>query len=182
MKIRSAVPLLSLVALAAAPLLAVADMPVGGAVAGESRYAGATARTVRALIDYTQWPARPDPLLLCVAGPARHAAQLGAMRLSDGRRVERRNVGTAPGGLSACHVVYLGPAPLPAQRALTAAVRGRGVLTIAEADPDNASEAMFVLVYAADALSFRLNLDAVSRSGLKVDPRVLRIASGALTP
>jgi hypothetical protein len=39
---------------------------------------------------------------------------------------------------------------------------------------------MFVLTYQPDALSFRLNVDAVSRSGLKVDPRVLRVAQGGL--
>lgn len=77
-------------------------------------------------------------------------------------------------------MVYLGNLPIAQQRQLTAALRDRGVLTIAESDPGNASEAMFVLTYQPDALSFRLNVDAVSRSGLKVDPRVLRVAQGGL--
>ena len=54
----------------------------------------------------------------------------------------------------------------------------RGVLTIAEADPDGRSQAMFSLLFRPGALNFRLNIDAVSRSGLKVDPRVLRLAQG----
>jgi YfiR/HmsC-like len=162
------------------PLLAMADMPLGGSAAGDSRYAGAVARTVKAVIEYTRWPSPIDPVMLCVAGPAQHAGQLPGLRLSDGRRVERRNIAASAASLGGCHVLYLGQLPLTQQRALTAAVRGRGVLTIAEADPGNASEAMFALTYKPSSLSFRLNIDAVSRSGLKVDPRVLRVAQGGL--
>ena len=66
----------------------------------------------------------------------------------------------------------------PVARQLTDAVRGRGVLTIAEVDPDGRAQAMFSLLFRPGALNFRLNIDAVSRSGLKVDPRVLRLAQG----
>lgn len=179
---KSTVTLLALPLLVAAapPILAMADVPVGASVAGQSRYAGAVARTVRAIIEYTRWPQRSDPVVLCVAGPAQHAAQLGSIRLSDGRRVERRNVAPNAAALGGCHVLYIGQVPLAQQRQLTSAVRGRAVLTIAEADPGTASEAMFALTFKPAALSFRLNIDAVSRSGLKVDPRVLRLAQGGL--
>ncbi len=180
MKLNAAFPVLPLLALIAPPLLAMADMPLGTSQAGQSRYAGAAARTVRAMIEYTRWPTPRDPVVLCVAGAAEHAGGLGGLRLTDGRRVERRIVSAAPGALGGCDVVYLGSMPIAQQRQLTAAVRGRGVLTIAEDDPGNASEAMFVLTYQPAALSFRLNVDAVSRSGLKVDPRVLRVAQGGL--
>lgn len=180
-----ALPLLALAAPSAraghtVSLLAMADMPLGGSAAGDSRYAGAVARTVRAVIEYTRWPSPIDPVLLCVAGPAQHASQLSGLRLSGGRRVERRSVAASGAGIGGCHVLYLGQIPIGQQRALTSAVRGRGVLTIAEADPGNTSEAMFTLTYKPDSLSFRLNIDAVSRSGLKVDPRVLRVAQGGL--
>ncbi len=158
------------------PVTGLAGMPLGTAAAGESAYAGAAARTVKAIIDYTRWPQHHDPLVLCVAGSASHAAELGAIRLADGRRVERRNVAASAAGLAPCHVLYIGQIPLTQQRQLTAAVRGKGVLTIAEADPGNASEAIVALTYQPRALSFRLNIDAISRSGLRIDPRVLRIA------
>jgi hypothetical protein len=180
MKLRSIIPVLPLLALTAPPLLALADMPLGSGQAGQSRYAGAVARTVRAMIEYTRWSVRPDPVVLCVAGPVQHASGLSGMRLSDGRTVLRRNVTASAAGLSGCNVVYLGSLPLGQQRQVTAALRGKGVLTIAEADPAMASEAMFVLSYQPAALSFRLNIDAVSRSGLKVDPRVLRVSQGGL--
>lgn len=173
-------PAVPVVAGPAVSMLAMADMPLGSTAAGESRYAGAVARTVRAIIEYTRWPTRQDPVVLCVAGPALHSGQLGGLRLADGRRVERRAVAASAGSLAGCDVLYLGQLPLAQQRQLTAAVRGRGVLTIAEADPGHASEAMFALTYKPVALSFRLNIDAVSRSGLKIDPRVLRVAQGGL--
>jgi YfiR/HmsC-like len=116
--------------------------------------------------------------VLCVAGPAQHAAQIGNQRLSDGRQVVRRNVAAQPAALNGCDAVYIGSLPLATQRQLTSAVRGRGVLTIAENDPGSSSEAMFALTFKPAGLSFRLNIDAVSRSGLRVDPRVLRVAKG----
>jgi len=116
--------------------------------------------------------------VLCVAGPARHGAQLGGWLMADGRQVQRRNVVASAAVLAGCDVLYLGQLAIPVQRQLTAAVRGRGVLTIAEADPGNTSEAMFAFTYQPNTLSFRLNIDAVSRSGMKIDPRVLRVAKG----
>ena len=153
-------------------------MPLGASSLGGDPYAGAAARTVKAIMEYTRWPQPRAVLVLCVAGPAQHAAQLGGWRMSDGREVQRRNIAAAPAATAGCDVLYIGTVTTPVQRQLTAAVRGTGVLTIAEADPANASEAMFALTYRPAALSFRLNIDAVSRSGLKVDPRVLRVAQG----
>ena len=152
-----------------------ADMPLGVSPGGDP-YAGAVARTVRAVLEYSRWPQPRSQMILCVAGNAQHASQIGNLRLSDGRQMVRRNVAAQPAALAGCDVVYIGSVPLPAQRQLTAAVRGRGVLTIAENDPGSSSEAMFALTYNPGGLSFRLNIDAVSRSGLRVDPRVLRVA------
>lgn len=168
----------ALTAICAAPLLAAADMPLGASAPGGDPYAGAAARTVRAIMEYTRWPQPRPALVLCVAGPAQHASQLTGWRMSDGRQVQRRNVASQPAATAGCDVLYIGTQPIAVQRQLTAAVRGKGVLTIAEADPGNASEAMFTLTYRPAALSFRLNIDAISRSGLKVDPRVLRVAQG----
>lgn len=174
---RSFLPLaLALSANASPPITSLAGMPLGVAGPGESAYAGAVGRTVKAIIDYTRWPQRTDPLVLCVAGPALHASQLGAIRLADGRRVDRRNVAANAASLGGCNVLYLGQLSISTQRQLTAAVRGKGVLTIAEADPANSSEAVIALTYQPRALSFRLNIDAISRSGLRIDPRVLRIS------
>jgi hypothetical protein len=166
----------SIVFLSSAPLLAAADMPIGPSIAGGDPYAGAVARTVKGIVEYTRWPQHRDQLVLCVAGAAKHASQIGGWRTSGGQEVQRRNIGAQAAATARCDVLYIGTMPMPIQRQLTAAVRGKGVLTIAENDPGNSSEAMFALIYQPQSLNFRLNIDAVSRSGLKVDPRVLRVA------
>ena len=146
--------------------------------AAASPYATAVSRTVRGIFEYARWPQRRDPMTLCVTAGAQHAGQIANWRMADGRTVARRNIAAQAGAVAGCDALYIGTVAIGVQRQLTAAVRGRGVLTIAESDPTNASEAMFVWTYKAGALSFRLNVDAVSRSGMKVDPRVLRLAKG----
>jgi hypothetical protein len=176
MIVRNCLAFIALVAVAIpAPAL---DTPLGAVGADGSAYAGAAARTVRSLVEYTRWPQPPSPVQVCVAGPASHAAQIDGTRLTDARFLQRRNIAVSGAGLAGCDVLYIGKVPIAGQRQLTAAVRGKGVLTIAEADPNCQSEAMFCLVYQPRGLSFRLNIDAVSRSGLKVDPRVLRLSLG----
>jgi hypothetical protein len=165
-------------ALACWPLLlaAVAPTPVALIVgAGDAAYAAATARMVRSFIDYTRWPTRNDPVVLCVVGVAAQAGQLDGMALGDGRRVIRHTASLA--ALGGCNVVYLGKLDPAAISAAVTAVRGKSVLTVAENDPQCRSQAMFCLKPEGQSLGFAVNIDAVSRSGLRVDPRVLRMAS-----
>lgn len=80
--------------------------------------------------------------------------------------------------LNSCDALYLGDLDLETLRQWTALARGAPVATIAESDPACSSEAMFCLVFMPDAMAFDLNIDAVSRSGVRVDPRVLRMSLG----
>jgi hypothetical protein len=165
----------TLLTLAAASVAADSSLAAPGATD-----AAAVARMVQSFVEYARWPGRRDPVRLCVVGPAQHAGRLGELRLADGRAVQRRNLAASALPGADCDVAYLGPMTPTALRAATTALRGRGVLTIAEADPTCRSQAMFCLIHGQQTLSFRLNIDAVSRSGMKVDPRVLRMAQGAL--
>lgn len=177
-------------ALLPAALLALGEMPpvatgdplltpfaMAGAAEG-GNYDPAVARVVQSLVEYTRWPSPRNPLRLCVAGPALHAGRLDGLRLADGRLIERRTLAPAAIAPGACDAVYIGQLSPIAQRQLTTTLRGRGVMTVAEADPACRSQAMFCLNFSAQAVSFRLNVDAVARSGLRVDPRVLRLSTG----
>lgn len=155
-----------------------ADMPLGAYRQGGDPYAGAAARTVRAIISYTHWADPHDPLVLCVTPGTSHAELMTSGPLGDGRHLICQNVAAQGAGLERCDILYLGNLAISMQRQLISSVRGRGVLTIAEWDPGNASEAMFALTYKSDALSFKMNIDAISRSRIKVDLRVLRLAEG----
>ncbi|WP_176399663.1 YfiR family protein [Novosphingobium sp. B 225] len=166
-----------LASFAAPPAVAAEESLVLAAASGDP-YAPAVGRMVQSMVEYTRWTSPPNPVELCISGPADHASRLDGLRLSDGRAIVRRSISASPLALAGCDVLYLGRLPASAARGLTDAARGKGVLTIAESDPDGRSQAMFVLVFRPGALTFRLNIDAVSRSGLRVDPRVLRLAQG----
>ncbi len=162
----------------AAVIALFASLPV--MAAGEDARELSVARMVKSMIEYTRWPDRPNPVGLCVVGPTQYAGRLDGMQLVDGRLIQRRIV--APSALASanCDVVYLGALPQPTLRDLVSAVRGRGVLTISEADPACRGQAMFCLTFSPRGTNFRLNIDSVSRSGLRVDPRVLRFAQGGV--
>lgn len=151
----------------------------GPAMANESDGSAATLRIVRSLIEFTRWPRHDATVDLCLIGPANYAARLDGAAISGGRTLKRRTVGTQASAVAGCDVLYLGRIAPAAARDWIAAARGNGVMTVAEADPDCRSGAMFCLIYPASGVSFRLNIDAVSRSGLRVDPRVLRVSREA---
>jgi hypothetical protein len=52
------------------------------------------------------------------------------------------------------------------------------VLTVTDDDPDCLRGAMFCLAPRPGGLGFSVNLDAIGRGGLRVDPRVLKIGQG----
>lgn len=167
-------------ALSSLALFALAQLaPVGVPIApGPDGQAAAVHRTVEGILDFTQWPRPSAPVRLCLAGPVRHARHLELLHLTDGRMVVGKPVLPATDLPRDCDALYLGELDLAAQRALVARVRGAGVVTFAEADPACRSEAMFCLRFDGGEVSFDLNVDAVSRSGVTIDPRVLRMARG----
>lgn len=152
-----------------------ASLPVRPGTGGDAE---ATARLVGSIVAYTRWPKPLQTVQLCVVGPADHADRLGEGVLVPGLPpVRRRDLSPDVATIAdTCDVVYLGRLPLPLLRRITAATRGNAVVTIAEADLAGQSEAMFCLDFAPGALSFRMNIDAISRSGVRIDPRILRLS------
>jgi len=147
--------------------------------AGPDRFAAGAARMVGAILEYTRWPSRRTPLVLCVVGPALHAGRMDRFGLSDGRVIVRRSVpADAPPAASGCDAIYFARLDPDRLRRWTRAARGAAIVTIAEDDPGCRGETMFCLRFTPAALSFDLNIDAVSRSGVRIDPRVLRLANG----
>lgn len=145
--------------------------------AGPGRADEATERLVRSIFEYTRWPSRSDPVRICVVGPARYAERLGSNGLLDGRRIDVRAVDSdAYAVLPACDALYLGDIGVEKVRRWAAGARGKPVVTIAEDDPPCSGEAMFCLIHRRNTLSFQLNVDAVARSSVRIDPRVFRLS------
>lgn len=137
----------------------------------------ATAQMVEAIFNYTRWPNRPQPIRLCVLGPSSRTAKLHEIELLNGTKVAVDELSAITAHMNDCDALYLGHLPIASIRHATAKVRGRPVLTIIERDIEcSVSEAMFCLSFKSNALSFQLNVDAVSRSPLRIDPRVLRLS------
>lgn len=168
--------LLTPAALLAAPRIQPAMMPLG---ASPDAVAASTARMVGAILEYTRWPSARPVVRLCLTGAARHAGRFADIHLSSGAPVEL----VAMGGQGAaspdrCDALYIGRQDAASMRRLIAGAQGQPVVTIAEDDPDCRGGAMFCLLYAPQSLSFQLSIDAVSRSAVRIDPRVLRLSKG----
>jgi hypothetical protein len=78
-----------------------------------------------------------------------------------------------------CDAVYVGTVSAAERSRLIAQVNGQAIVTIVENDPNCLSGMMFCLQMRGGALTFELNFDAVSRSRVRVDPRVLALARRA---
>lgn len=149
--------------------------PVRADPAPDARAPG-VARLVGGLIGYAHWPQPRTALTLCRMGTTRLGGELGdaggIARLPIVLRDLAPGTAAAPQG---CDILYLGAMPTALQQKAIMAIHGQPVLSIAEDDPDCRSGAMFCLVERGEELSFRLNLDAVSRGTVRIDPRVLRL-------
>jgi len=146
------------------------------AAAPDSR---ATVTTVVAgIVSYTRWPAETRSIRLCTIGRGRGvdellaAADLGSAQQS----VPVHAAGRAANALSECDAIYVGALAVNGARNLLQSMVGRPVLMIGEGQEFCSDGGMFCLQPAAAEVTFAVNLDAVARSGLRVNPRVLRMA------
>ena len=138
------------------------------------------ARVVAGIVSYTRWPEDLSSIRLCTLGLGRGVGALA--RAGDvgapGRRVSVvavPNLGAAERG---CHAVYLGRTGGPDARQTVRLFAGRPVLLLGEGADFCTEGGMFCIEPASESARFGVNLDAVARSGLRVNPQVLRIARG----
>ena len=138
--------------------------------------------TVWGIVSYTRWPVQPEVLQVCIAGHSAHAEAIrrtadwiGAERLSVVRQLEP---GDNP---AACDLLYVGEVAPAVRTRLLGQLTGAPVLTIGEGASFCSAGGMFCLdqdnaASPAAGVRFSANLDAISRSGLRVNPQVLRLS------
>lgn len=133
------------------------------------------ARTVGGMISYTRWP-EPRPVQrLCVSGATTYTKGFGRIGQSAGRQVQTQVV--LPGGPTrGCDILYFGAMADADRLRMLRSIRDQPVLSIAEDDADCRGGTIFCLRVLPDRVGFRLSIDAASRSTVRIDPRVLRIA------
>ena len=161
--------------LAAQPVALDAVTPVRTPVApvrdGQIR---ATAQLISGILGYVRWPAPRSQYSLCAIGNTAFGGALPQITPPDGVRVALRRL-TEPVAVD-CDIIYLGQIEIADRQRVLASARGRAVLTISEADPLCRSGAMFCLTVGPTSAGFQMNIDAITRSTLRVDPRVLRLS------
>lgn len=135
------------------------------------------AALVVAILAYTGWPARDRPLVLCISRPAPDAAsiQSQAEQLKLRWAVQTRLVEVEEPLPLSCDAVYFDRWSSPAQRTALQTLAGRPVLSIGWGADFCSDGGLVCLSPGRTGLRFELNLDAVSRSGLRMHPQVLRL-------
>ena len=138
------------------------------------------AETVRGILSYARWPDESRPLRLCITGRSPHADALLAQGMSPltQRAVTALRIAPDADVASQCDALYVGDLEENSWRNLFAHIAGRPVLTMCERSPICMIGGMFCLeVDSASSASvpFEVNLDSVARSGVRVNPQVLRL-------
>jgi hypothetical protein len=141
-------------------------------------------KVVAGIVSYTRWPSSPASIRLCTIGRGSgiDALQRSQEIGSPGRGVTIVAVPDLDAAAQGCDVVYLGQSTVVGSRQAVRAFSGRPVLMLGEGADFCSDGGMFCLEPAAATPRFGVNLDAVARSGLKVNPQVLRIARGGEGP
>jgi YfiR/HmsC-like len=157
--------------------------PAAQATDPEAAAPGAAAREplshlIAGLLAYTNWPVPLPAVRLCTWGQGhgiddiQHSAHLGSAQ----RAVAVQHGVAAADAAVRCDAVYVSAGAPAAALDLPRALMGRPVLVIGEGARFCAAGGMFCVDSDGPALRFHANLDAIARSGLRVNPQVLRIA------
>lgn len=142
------------------------------------------ARVIAGILSYTRWPAAAPSIRLCTVGrgPGVDALLRAADFSSPGRSVTVAAVAHLGAAAQGCDAVYVGHARDLDARTAVRQFAGRPVLVVGEGPEFCSDGGMFCVDAGADVPRFGVNLDAVARSGLRVNPQVLRIARGGEGP
>lgn len=141
-------------------------------------FASGVNRILGGIVSYTRWPAPSSATHnLCVVGAPRLTDRIAPL-VPGGRAVAVHRVTmTAVVGGQDCDILFLGRMPVADRQRLIGWVRARPILTVTDDDPGCSFGAMFCLSGQTSKISFSVNLDAIGRGPLRIDPRVLKIGS-----
>ncbi|GHT82431.1 hypothetical protein FACS1894116_07610 [Betaproteobacteria bacterium] len=137
------------------------------------------------IINYTRWPQENDALKVCLLGESVHAEFIrrSAKVIQLRRAVVLQDIPATVDKIRACDVAYFGVMSAQQRTPLLRALTGLAVLTIGEGVDFCSAGGMFCLLperndagEGANEGLFATNLDVISRSTLKITPRVLRLS------
>lgn len=140
--------------------------------------AKAVTQVVLGILSYARWPAEPNPLRLCLVGPTEYADDLikGNVQNSGHALQVRRLLAGDAAVSSGCDAVYIGKLDSAQREQLFKAINGHPVLSISEADDPCTVGSLFCLRVGDQQVAFDVNLDSVTRSGVRIHPSVLQLS------
>lgn len=130
------------------------------------------------IIHFSRWPGSLKHLQLCIVGDSEHADFLLDSELSVGEFViDSQWVDEAQllENMSGCHVLFFGKYDTGHINDFYAVLYGNPVLTIDEWNEPCRIGGMFCLHFNEGKLGFKVNLDAIGRSQVRIHPGVLRL-------
>jgi hypothetical protein len=136
------------------------------------------------LARFVQWPTAAfdttsTPLTVCVVGADPFGSALDQMlrgRTVFGRAVAVRR-GVDPADNAGCHVLYLPSSEEPRLVELLAHTKATSLLTVAEVRRFTERGGIIGLLIEDRRVRFEVNVEAAERAGLRIDARVLTLAS-----
>nr|WP_315245652.1 YfiR family protein [uncultured Albidiferax sp.] len=145
--------------------------------------------TLLGILGYARWPNESMPLRVCIAGRSMHTDQWlknGLAALPQRPIVVQALAPSSDASIAVqCDALYIGTLDDAASRRIFSNVVGYPVLTVSERIPPCAAGAMVCLDASnQNGVQFEVNLDAVARSGVRVNPQVLRLGrpAGKMAP
>jgi hypothetical protein len=134
--------------------------------------------TLLGIISYVRWPGDPGTIRLCLVGPTEHVDEITSAieqnTLKRPLRLVRRTAEQVTP--EECEAMYIGNIGAAAWRKLLARISTHPVLTISERGEACLQDSMFCLDMKSGGYTrFEVNLDSIARSGVRVNPQVLRL-------
>ncbi|MFV8757725.1 YfiR family protein, partial [Yersinia enterocolitica] len=138
----------------------------------------AATKMVLGIISYSRWPTPPPVIRLCVIAPTNYAEELfnpALMQTAHPIKTQRYSLPDASLANN-CDVVYLGRLGEQQRQELATQLTGQPVLTISEDYDECTVGSAFCLLLEDKQASFKVNMDALARAGIRVHPNVLQLA------
>ena len=139
------------------------------------------AEVVLGILSYARWPdaASRSNKQLCLVGPTEFADTLRDTAISfPGWNPSVQRVSPDYQDIATdCQAIYTGVLLENERAQLSARLEGQPVLTISEQNDSCEVSTLFCLRIEDGRVGFEVNLDSVERSGIRINPNVLRLGS-----
>ena len=151
---------------------------VGPATAGTLTETDKSVRSiVSGIVSYTRWPSLSGQPKLCIYATSHYTHALSGDEGHNELPYTPAIVHNDREALAAtCDAIYFGSESPAKQLELISQYQGRALLLISEQNPECVIGSAFCLMIDRGQVRFSVNLDALTRSGVRVNPDVLMLA------